>query len=43
VKVIEDTAGTQHLVLPVAPGDTGELSTKELEKVAGGTTILWGW
>jgi len=36
VKVVENTADTQHLVLPVAPGNAGELSIDELEKVAGG-------
>ena len=36
LKVIENTADTQHLVLPVAPGNAGELSIEELEKVAGG-------
>jgi len=37
LKVIENTAGTQHLVLPVAPGNVGDLSAEELEAVAGGT------
>ena len=36
LKVIENTADTQHLVLPVAPGNASELSIEELEKVAGG-------
>ena len=36
VKVVENTAETQHLVLPLAPGNAGEVSIKELEKVAGG-------
>ncbi len=36
IKVVEDTADTRHLVLRVAPGDAGELSAEELEKVAGG-------
>jgi len=36
VKVVENTADMQHLVLPVAPGDVGEVSIEELEKVAGG-------
>ena len=36
VKVVEDTAGTRHVVLPVAPSNVGELSIEELEKVAGG-------
>ena len=36
VKVVENTANTQHLVLPVAPGKAKEMSIDELEKVAGG-------
>ncbi len=36
VKVVENTADMQHLVLPVAPGHVGEVSIEELEKVAGG-------
>jgi len=36
VKVMENTAETQHLVVPVAPDDAGEISMNELEKVAGG-------
>ncbi len=42
VKVMENTADTQHVVLPVAPGDAGELSAEELEKVAGGVGISVG-
>ncbi len=42
IKVVEDTADTRHLVLPVAPGDAGELSAEELEKVAGGVGISVG-
>ncbi len=38
VKVLEDTAGTRHLVLPVTPAAAGELSSEELEKIAGGRT-----
>ncbi len=34
VKVVENTADTQHVVLPVAPAD--ELSEEDLMKVAGG-------
>jgi hypothetical protein len=34
VKVMENTAETQHLVLPVSPDDAGELSIGELEKIA---------
>ena len=36
VKVVEDSVDTQHVVLPVTPGDAGELSAEELEEVAGG-------
>lgn len=36
IKVIEDTADTQHLVLPVAPAEACEVSMDDLEKVAGG-------
>ena len=35
VKVVESTKDTQHVVLPVAPGNAGELSIDELERVAG--------
>ena len=37
MKVVENTADTQHLVLPVAPVETGDVSMDELEKIAGGT------
>ncbi len=36
VKVVEDTADTRHLVLPVAPPNIGELSNEELERIGGG-------
>jgi len=36
VQVVENSADTQHIVLPVAPSDTGELSAEALEKVAAG-------
>jgi len=36
IKVTEDTADTRHIVLPVAPGNVNNLSSEELEKVAGG-------
>lgn len=36
VKLVENTAETRHLVLPVAPANAREMSTDELEKVAGG-------
>lgn len=37
VKVVENTADVQHLVLPVKPAEAGEVSLEELEKIAGGT------
>ena len=39
VKVMENTADTHHLVLPASPPAAGELSSEELEKIAGG--INW--
>ena len=36
VKVMENTPGTTHVVLPVAPAKASEMSVGELEKVAGG-------
>ena len=45
VKVVENTGDTQHMVLPVAPAETGEVSMEDLEKVAAGgnlDTMLWG-
>jgi hypothetical protein len=38
IVVHEEPAGSWHIVLPVKPSDTGELSEDELEKIAGGTT-----
>ena len=35
VRVIEDTADAQHLVLPAAPDNANELSRQELEKRVG--------
>ncbi len=37
VKVMENTAETHHLVLPASPAAAGELSSEELEKIAGGS------
>ncbi len=34
IKVVENTADTEHLVLPVVPEKAEELSMEELEKVA---------
>ena len=42
IKVIENTTDTQHLVLPVAPVETGNASMDELEKIAGGTDVIFG-
>jgi len=36
VQVVENSTDTQHIVLPVAPSDAGELSAEAQEKVAGG-------
>jgi len=36
LKVIENTAGTQHLVLPVAPDNANEISMDHLQEIAGG-------
>ena len=32
IKVLENTADTQHIVLPISPAKVGELSVEELEK-----------
>ena len=53
VQVVEDTANTQHVVLPVAPAGASNMSIEELTKVAGGESggeggtggnagLLWG-
>lgn len=39
IRVLENTADTHHVVLPVAPGNAGELPPDELERVAGGS--IW--
>lgn len=36
IKVVENTANTHHLVLPVIPDAFGQLPLDELEKVAAG-------
>ena len=36
LQVPKDPADTRHIVLPAAPDNAGEMSTDELEKVAGG-------
>ena len=54
IKVVENTADTRYLVLPIAPDSAGELSAEELEKVAGGASgneflpdenfiVVWDW
>lgn len=40
VQVVEDSADTRHIVLPLAPKQAGEMSIGELEKVAGGSTSI---
>ena len=40
VKVMEDTAATQHLVLPVSPAAAGELSSEEPGEGRGGCELL---
>ncbi len=42
LKVVENTADTVHLVLPVPPTE-GELSDDELDGVAGGGIEWMGW
>ena len=36
IKVMENTADTVHVALPVVPADTGEIAMEKLEKLAGG-------
>ncbi len=36
VKVLENSADTHHMVLPLAPANVDELSADALEKIAGG-------
>ena len=36
VKVVENTADTMHLALPIAPDVAGEVSADDLERIAGG-------
>ena len=42
VKVIENTADTQHLVLAVSPTNAGDVAMDELERVAGGALGITG-
>ena len=37
VKVVENTADTLHLVLPVTPANADKLSNEDLEELAGGS------
>jgi len=39
IKMIENTADTTHIVLPVAPVNAVQLSPGELEKIAGGAVV----
>ncbi len=43
VKVVENTADIQHLVLPAAPTEAREMSVEELEKLAGGEEATTGY
>lgn len=36
IKVVENTADTQYMVLPQPPSDASQLQSEELETVAGG-------
>jgi hypothetical protein len=38
IVVHEESPGSWHIILPVKPSDTAELSEYQLEKIAGGTT-----
>ena len=38
----EEDRNTVHLSIPPAPGDMSELSDEELERVAGGTELVFG-
>ncbi len=40
VKVVENTADIQHLVLPVAPDNAKELSLDQVNRLAAGTTTM---
>jgi hypothetical protein len=40
IVVHEEPAGTWHIVLPAAPTEAGELSDEELERIAGGVSVL---
>ncbi len=39
LRVLENTADTQHIVLPAAPGAADDVSMDDLERVAGGTIL----
>jgi len=41
IVVHEEAAGQWNIVLPARPSNSGELSDDELEKVAGGTDIIF--
>jgi hypothetical protein len=40
IVIHEETAGSWHIVLPSRPANAGELSQVDLERVAGGDTVL---
>lgn len=40
IVVHEEAPGAWHIVLPQQPGDAGQLSEEDLEKVAGGMTPI---
>ncbi|MBN2012448.1 NHLP leader peptide family RiPP precursor [candidate division KSB1 bacterium] len=42
IKVVEETANEMYLVIPGNPDATGELSTEDLESVAGGWKVEIG-
>ena len=40
IVVHEEPAGTWHIVLPPKPAKAGELSDEELERIAGGVSVV---
>lgn len=42
ISIHQETAGTWHIVIPVKPANAGELSERDLERVAGGAASgIW--